>query len=81
MHVNISGTSHIYLKFIYYSIHNLFRWKLILKIQKLRHLRHPTEIVNDRYELMTDYDLMVNHNINDIVSSSELCNPKEEIIQ
>ena len=68
-------------RYLYYSINNSFRWKLILKIQKLRHLRHPTEITNDRYELMTDYDLMVNHNINDTVSSSELFNPEEEIIQ
>ena len=29
---------------------------------------------------MTDYDLIVNHNIIDTVSSSELFNPEEEIL-
>ena len=48
----------------------------------LRHLRRPIEVTNDQYELMmTDYDLIVDHNINDTVSSSELFNPEEEIIQ
>ena len=46
-----------------------------------RHLRHPIEVTNDQHELMTDYDLMVNHNINDTVSSSELFNHEEEILQ
>ena len=65
--------------YLYYSINNSFRWKLILKIQ--RHLRHPIEVTNDQYELKTGYDLMVDHNINDTVSSSELFNPEKEIIQ
>ena len=65
--------------YLYYSINNSFRWKLILEIQ--RHPRHPIEVTNDQYELMTEYDLMVNHNINDTVSSSEFFNPEEEIIQ
>ena len=40
----------------------------------------PNRNNNDQYELMTDYDLMVNHNISDTVSSSELFNPEEEIL-
>ena len=31
--------------------------------------------------MMTDYDLIVNHNINNTVSSSELFNPEEETMQ
>ena len=74
-------TYNIILKNSYLCINNSFSWKLLLKIQKLRHLRHPIEIANNQYELMmTDYDLIVNHNINDTVPSSELFNPEEEII-